>query len=1756
VITASQLNIKIVSEGAQQATADLRGVGNAVEATGQQSSTGAARIGAAGQVIRGVGAGMTAAITAPILALGVGIVGMASDTNEALNAVTNVYGTAAAGVIQSSQGAATAVGLSQTQYLSATTQLAAYGKMMGLTQGQTATFADQTVSAAADLASFYNTSPEDAMSAINAGFRGEGDALERYGIIMNQATVEQYALTSGIWDGNAAMTNAQLVQARSGFIMSQLTSETGSAHAAMGDFTETSGGLANQQRILKAELKDVGAQFGQVLLPVAMKMVGAFSKVIGVLKDMSPRAKTLTVIVAGIAAAIGPALIGIGAAMGPLVNGFRVARIAMLAFTGPIGLIVAGLVGLGIAYKTNFLGFGDAVRDVGSKIKDIFGRITDTVDDLTDAFRFFRIHGADPVQAALGALANVFPGLRGVIDPVASAIADFTSGFQLLRDDGLDPVTAALGALGMAFPALQDVINPLLGAVSQLKDAFAEDGLAGVLKTIPGLVLDAIAGLAGMALAFGGWVINVGAPALIAWVWDAAMGIRSWIEGELGIGPDAALARANEGGSAVPLTWRGWALGIGEAAISWAWDALTGIRSWIEGNLGIGTGGGLTASPDGVPTGGSTAPLTWTGWALGIGEAAISWIWDAVTGIYDWIKGNLGIGTGGGLAASPDGIPTGGSTEPLTWTGWALGVGEAAISWAWDAVTGIMDWIRTKLGVGSVAASPDGIPTGSGDGTIDWGDWGINVVAPAAGRILAAGWDFLTLVAGVIWGWIQAAGTYTAGEWREWTAKVGWATTVAATAWDFLTNVGGVIWGWITAAGTYTAGEWRDWAATIGWAASTVAAGAWNFLVEAGKTIWGWITSAGHFIASEWNDWTATLGKAATVTTDAIGVAADWLNPHISAFLNGVVLDALNWALSIGVPSNGIGLAADFNWTELAKTLFTGTIHLDPDIQMDIKKLGAKFGSWLNGALEDPATWKLIGIGVAALVAGVFFGPELLLAAGLALILPPAIEAFAAFFEGVFEGLDFGRLMDGLTTQLTDGLADMIDKLVLVLKDADKLGLVPDDLISNLEGWSDDIRGVGDNLGKDFRAAFTGAIAGDDPNRDNPGGTPLPGGGPVTTTGPDPHAGEYPDATASDPKAFRGVPETFGFAGGNIFGAFIEQAKSARTSFADVMTGITTSSDTAKTGVVAALTGMQTDGLPPVAGLSATSLGHLLAMQLGGNAQATAMQGGVSAAMTAMQLAASGSAGLTKDDVSTKLGTMKGTGVGHANALSAQTLSAFANLKMGATVAAGTTSNDVVTKLGTMATGGSAKATELMNNVKDRIRDSGAADTAYSVGYNVGSSLSSGLSAWLGTIQTVASDMIASVDRAMRKKAMISSPSKLFRQTGSYLGEGLVLGFGDWLDAAGQAGSQMISSFQSGVSSLGGFRDIAAAIQSMGNMGAGSGNRFYQGLQGVSRVSGAGTLNETSTTVADTMKVIADHFDAIFQGGEYGSDALTALPTDMMSKLAMALGKVMAPYEGNATVIESAYTALKNLVGDGAVRGAFDLVPDAMERGLVALAKNIRETFANGNLPIATNLYAVLRETNQTILTAMTRQATDFRAQYDANVKAGGPSGSKGAFGFGIANDAMAATLSEAGKQMLRAAGDYQNTYETSTNAGLQRVALDAVKRIGADFGNAGYSYRIFEDGSLVLDAVKALSAAAKAPATIPTSVPTPALPVQAPTSAPVSSSRPQATYTLYQTNNVTVSVKDAEEMVRLSRFVDDLPQAFSLVYGANGGAF
>jgi hypothetical protein len=207
-----------------------------------------------------------AAAGAMAIKIGIDSVKAASDLSEEISKAEVIFGDVSDEIKAFSKTADTALGLSQKQALAAASTFATFGKAAGLTEKDLAKFSTGATKLSSDLASFYNTSADEAITAIGAALRGESEPIRKYGVLLNDATLKAKAMEMGLYDGKGALD----VQARSLAAYQVILDQTTDAQ---GDFSRTSDGLAGQQKILTAQLENLKTTMGTNLLPVAKEVI-------------------------------------------------------------------------------------------------------------------------------------------------------------------------------------------------------------------------------------------------------------------------------------------------------------------------------------------------------------------------------------------------------------------------------------------------------------------------------------------------------------------------------------------------------------------------------------------------------------------------------------------------------------------------------------------------------------------------------------------------------------------------------------------------------------------------------------------------------------------------------------------------------------------------------------------------------------------------------------------------------------------------------------------------------------------------------------------------------------------------------------------------------------------------------------------------------------------------------------------------------------------------------------------------------------------------------------------------------------------------------------------------------------------------------------------------------------------------------------------------------------------------------------------
>ena len=247
------------------------------------------------------GKAATVGLTLPIAAAGAAAIKLASDMDETANKVEMTFGAQSQAVMDWSATSIQSMGLAQQSALDAAALFGDMGAGMGLAAAQGYEMATSLVQLSADMASFKNVSQERAQTALAGIYTGETESLKGLGIVMTQANLQQFAATQGIKENVSEMTQAQQVQLRYQYVMQQTAT-------AQGDFARTGGGAANQSRMLKEQVKQLGVSFGQQLLPAATKVLNWANNLLKGFNSLSPSAKKVVTVFALTAAAIGPLL--------------------------------------------------------------------------------------------------------------------------------------------------------------------------------------------------------------------------------------------------------------------------------------------------------------------------------------------------------------------------------------------------------------------------------------------------------------------------------------------------------------------------------------------------------------------------------------------------------------------------------------------------------------------------------------------------------------------------------------------------------------------------------------------------------------------------------------------------------------------------------------------------------------------------------------------------------------------------------------------------------------------------------------------------------------------------------------------------------------------------------------------------------------------------------------------------------------------------------------------------------------------------------------------------------------------------------------------------------------------------------------------------------------------------------------------------------------------------------------------------------
>lgn len=574
---------------------------------------------------------------------GIASIKLASDLGEVQNVVDTTFGKNAGKINTWAKSAATSFGIGELAALQMNGTMGAMLKSMGMTSPETLKMSEGIVGLSGDLASFYNLDTKDAFEKIRSGISGETEPLKQLGINMSVANLSAYALSEGIKKPYKEMTQGEQTQLRYNYLMKA----TKDAH---GDFAKTSESLANQLRIAKLGVQDLGAAIGTMLMPMAN----------GAIKELNSMVETLKTAFdkngfTGLAGALGGVfsqLIVDIAAQAPKMIGIALLVIQsfVTGIQNNLPVIATSAVQIITSLLTGFLTLLPQLLSMGLQI------IVNLVTGIAQALPQLMTTGSTTIKslvnslvvalpqlitAAIGIIKTLATGLIGAIPKMIPAIIGIITGIVdmvianlgTIIDIGIELLLALvqgiMDSLPMLIEKVPQIINSLSDAIFAQLPKILKAGLQILLMLIKGIISaipTLIANLPAVILA----IVNV--ITLYNWASLGKSVITKLGDGIRSMASNAAsIAKGVAEGAGNAIT------GVFKSGLSWGKNLISSIGSGFSSMVSF-----LGNSARSVATGALNAIKSAFTGGLDIGKNLITGIWNGIGNMKQWILNKIG----------------------------------------------------------------------------------------------------------------------------------------------------------------------------------------------------------------------------------------------------------------------------------------------------------------------------------------------------------------------------------------------------------------------------------------------------------------------------------------------------------------------------------------------------------------------------------------------------------------------------------------------------------------------------------------------------------------------------------------------------------------------------------------------------------------------------------------------------------------------------------------------------------------------------------------------------------------------------------------------------------------------------------------------------------------------------------------------------------------------------------------------------------
>ena len=313
-----------------------------------------------------LGTQLSTNLTLPLLAVGAGAVKLASDFEESLNKVNVSFGESSKEVESFAKTTLDNFGIAEGSALEMASLFGDLSTSIGISQKSAADMSVELVGLAGDLASFKNVQIDVAQTALKGIFTGETEALKNLGINVTENVLRQSEFFKALGKTFNQLTLVEKTQIRFNEVIKQSAN-------AQGDYIRTQDGVANSARNLQESIKELGQQFGTLLIPLTKDLINALKGVVDTLRGLTDNQKEAIIFFGKVIAIVGPVIAILGTLAGAISS--LLALFASLSATALASIFAS----IAVAAKFVIMRFGDF-----KKSKENVDNLTGSVKELKD----------------------------------------------------------------------------------------------------------------------------------------------------------------------------------------------------------------------------------------------------------------------------------------------------------------------------------------------------------------------------------------------------------------------------------------------------------------------------------------------------------------------------------------------------------------------------------------------------------------------------------------------------------------------------------------------------------------------------------------------------------------------------------------------------------------------------------------------------------------------------------------------------------------------------------------------------------------------------------------------------------------------------------------------------------------------------------------------------------------------------------------------------------------------------------------------------------------------------------------------------------------------------------------------------------------------------------------------------------------------------------------------------------------------------